>query len=275
MRLSALLSVIRMINLESQLDLTGKVAVVTGGLGQLGREFVFALRHQGAKVAIIDNGSDRSGKTKTRIYRADISDKHQLKLALRRIVKELGDPTILVNCAAIDYPPKAGPSPSGLLETDDAESAFDRVLNVNLKGTILASQVFGNHMAAVGNGGSIINISSIYGEVSPDQRIYIRGGKQLFLKPISYVASKAAIPNVTRYLAAYYAKHNIRVNCVTFGGVFNGQNEEFIRKYCERVPMGRMADRNEYTAIISFLASRASSYMTGANVVMDGGYTIL
>ena len=123
-------------------------------------------------------------------------------------------------------------------------------------------------------GGSIINISSIYGQVSPDQRIYRKKDDSTgFVKPISYCVSKAAIPNLTRYLAAYWADKNVRVNSLTFGGVFNNQDPEFVEKYSSRVPLGRMAKRHEYNGAILFLASDASSYMTGSNVVIDGGYT--
>lgn len=147
------------------------------------------------------------------------------------------------------------------------------MMDVNVKGIFLCSQIIGGAMAK-GKGGSIINISSIYGEVSPDNRIYVRKKKKgTFVKPISYCVSKGTIPNLTRYMATYWAKKNVRVNTITFGGVFNNQDEEFVKNYSSRVPMGRMARRHEYNGAILFLASDASSYMTGANLVIDGGYT--
>ena len=121
-------------------------------------------------------------------------------------------------------------------------------------------------------GGSIINISSVYGMLSPDQRIYEYKEKP-FNKPITYSVSKSGIFNLTKYLATYWAKKNVRVNTMTLGGVFNNQDETFLKNYSHKVPLGRMANENEYTGAILFLASDASSYMTGSNLVIDGGYS--
>ena len=145
--------------------------------------------------------------------------------------------------------------------------------DVNVNGVFLCCQVFGGRMAAAGRG-SVINVSSIYGLVSPDQRIYEyrRGKGEAFFKPAAYAASKSALLNLTRYLATYWAP-NVRVNTVTFAGVFNDQPARFLEEYTKRVPLGRMAREDEYNGAIVFLASDASSYMTGANLVLDGGYT--
>ena len=122
--------------------------------------------------------------------------------------------------------------------------------------------------------GSIINIGSIYGMVSPDQRIYLKkDSEKKFRKPIAYCVSKSAVYNMTRYLATYFASDGVRVNVLTFGGVFNNQDAEFVKNYCQKVPLNRMAKRDEYNGAVLFLASNASSYMTGSNLVIDGGFT--
>lgn len=259
--------------------LEGRVAIVTGGMGLLGREFVKVLRGAGARVAIFDIQTKKypnefsavlrdKGVT---VYKVDVTNKKSINAALEAVLKKWDTPQILINAAAIDIPPSYS-ARTGLFETYPEES-LDEIMDVNVRGTFLCSQIIGAAMAK-GKGGSIINISSIYGEVSPDQRVYVRKGKKgIFIKPISYCISKGAISNLTRYLATYWAKRNIRVNCLTFGGVFNKQDKEFVRNYSSRVPLGRMARRDEYNGAILFLASDASSYMAGANIVIDGGYT--
>jgi NAD(P)-dependent dehydrogenase (short-subunit alcohol dehydrogenase family) len=147
-------------------------------------------------------------------------------------------------------------------------------MSVNVTGVFVCCQVFGGAMAAAGRG-SIVNVGSIYGLVSPDQRIYdyrARGGAPFF-KPVAYSASKSALLNMTRYLATYWAPRHVRVNTVTFAGVYNGQDEEFLRGYTARVPLGRMARPDEYNGAIVFLMSDAASYMTGSNMIIDGGWT--
>lgn len=189
------------------------------------------------------------------------------------MTKKLGVPHGLVNAAALDSPPGAPVEDNGPFETYP-EASWDRVMAVNVKGTMLCCQAIGGAMAKAGRG-SIVNVSSIYGVVSPDQRLYEyrRGAGDEFFKPVAYSASKSALLNLTRYLATYWAGSNVRVNTVTFGGVFNGQDELFLQAYCARVPLGRMARGDEYNGAIVFLLSDASSYMTGSNLVIDGGWT--
>ena len=206
---------------------------------------------------------------------ADVTSKTSLAAALDLIESRFGAPTVLVNNAAIDSPPSAPLEENGPFE-DYPEQSWDNVLEVNLKGVFLCCQVFGGAMARSGRG-SIINIASIYGLVSPDQSIYQyrRDRGEIFYKPVAYSASKSGIYNLTRYLAVYWAKKNVRVNTLTIAGVFNNQEDEFLSEYSDRIPIGRMADRNEYNGAIVYLASQASRYMTGSNLVIDGGWTAI
>jgi NAD(P)-dependent dehydrogenase (short-subunit alcohol dehydrogenase family) len=188
-------------------------------------------------------------------------------------VEKWGPPHGLINNAALDSPPNSPAEENGPFETYP-EDSWDKVMNVNAKGVFLCCQAVGGLMAEAGRG-SIINICSIYGLVSPDQRIYRyrESGGGRFFKPVAYSVSKSSLLNMTRYLATYWAESNVRVNTVTFGGVFNNQDEEFLKGYRARVPLGRMANEDEYNGAIIFLLSDASSYMTGSNMVMDGGWT--
>jgi NAD(P)-dependent dehydrogenase (short-subunit alcohol dehydrogenase family) len=255
-------------------SLEGRIAVVTGGLGQLGRQFTAAMIGNGARVAVLDQReSPKSTSDRCMYLSADVCDRLSVESALARIEHEWGTPHILVNNAALDSPPDAPANVNGPFETYP-EDVWRRVLDVNVTGTFLCCQTIGGRMAAAG-AGSVINVASIYGLVSPDQRIYEyrRQGQQGFYKPAAYSASKSALLNLTRYLATYWAPRNVRVNTVSFAGVFNNQDDAFLREYTKRVPLGRMAREDEYNGAIVFLASDASSYMTGANLVLDGGYT--
>ena len=253
--------------------LDDRVAVVTGGLGQLGRQFTAALIASGARVAVLDARESESGDTPALLHlQADVTDRASLVQALARIESVWGPPHILINNAALDSPPDAPAGTNGPFETYPVD-VWRRVLDVNVTGVFLCCQVFGGRMADAGRG-SIINVASIYGLVSPDQRIYEyrRTGGEPFFKPAAYATSKSALLNLTRYLAAYWAP-KVRVNTITFAGVANNQDAAFLEGYTARVPLGRMAREDEYNGAIVFLASEASSYMTGANLVIDGGYT--
>jgi NAD(P)-dependent dehydrogenase (short-subunit alcohol dehydrogenase family) len=184
-----------------------------------------------------------------------------------------GIPHALINNAAIDSPPDASAAENGPFE-EYPEASWDKVMEVNVKGTFLCCQVIGAQMASLSRG-SIVNIGSVYGMVSPDQRIYEyrRSDDDHFYKPVAYSASKSALCNLTRYLATYWAERNVRVNMLTLGGVFNNQDSRFLEEYCRRVPLGRMAREDEYNGAVIFLVSDASSYMTGSNLLIDGGWT--
>ncbi len=262
--------------IEKLFNLSRKIAIVTGAAGQLGGEYVRTLLNVGASVAgfdiILDNpkGKLNEIRSKKLLVEKDIINKKSIEKGLEEVLSHFGNPNILINNAAIDAPPNATIQDTGPFETYP-EKSWDAMIDVNLKGMFLCCQIIGGHMARTG-GGSIINICSIYGILSPDQRIYEYKEKPFF-KPIAYSVSKSGVLNLTRYLATYWAKKNVRVNTLTLGGVFNNQDEIFLRNYSSKVPLGRMAKQNEYNGAILFLASDASSYMTGANLVIDGGYS--
>lgn len=249
---------------DALFDLEGRVAVVTGGLGQLGSVYVQGLEERGMKVAVFDTAADEP---------VDVTDRASIEAATERVVSELGVPHLLVNNAALDSPPDAPPEEVGPFETYP-EASFDRVMDVNVKGTFLCCQVIGAAMAREGRG-SIVNISSVYGLLSPQQDLYEfrRREGESFTKPVAYSVSKSAILNLTRYLATYWAKSGVRVNTLTLAGVFDEQPAEFLDAYTARVPLGRMAEASEALGAVVFLASDASSYMTGANLVVDGGWS--
>ena len=262
-----------------ELDLTGRVAVLTGGAGILGSRFALALLQQGAHVAIIDSTPGKAeslvdslvkdGYQGAKAYSTDITQRDQLIDLQKNISMDLGEPSILVNSAAAKSVNYFEPFESYPL--DD----WNEVVEVNTTGVMLGCQVFGGRMAELGKG-SIINLISIYGVVAPDQRIYegsMYEGRAINT-PAVYSTSKAAVWGLTRYLATYWADRGVRVNAITPGGVFSGQNDTFVKRYSQRVPMGRMADRDEMSGALIFLASSASSYITGQNIIVDGGLTV-
>ena len=246
-------------------SLEGRVAVVTGGAGQLGGEIARGLEERGARVAVFDLAADR--------FRVDVTDRLSIVAALDEVTRDWGVPDVLVNAAALDSPPDAPAEEVGPFESYP-EVSFDQVMDVNVKGTFLSCQVVGAQMAAERRG-SIVNVSSVYGMLSPVQELYEfrrRGGEE-FVKPVAYSVSKSALYNLTRYLATYWAKNGVRVNTLTLAGVSNDQPKEFVDAYTARMPLGRMADAREVIGPVVFLASDASSYMTGANLVVDGGWS--
>jgi len=246
-------------------SLEGRVAVVTGGAGHLGREIVRGLEERGARVAVFDVAAER--------FRVDVTDRSAIEAATEEVTREWGVPHVLVNAAALDSPPDAPAEEVGPFESYP-EQSFDEIMDVNVKGTFLACQVVGGRMAVEGRG-SIVNVSSIYGMLSPVQELYDfrRRGDEEFFKPVAYSVSKSALYNLTRYLATYWAKSGVRVNTLTLAGVWNDQPAEFLEAYAARMPLGRMAEVGEVVGPVVFLASDASSYVTGANVVVDGGWS--
>jgi 2-deoxy-D-gluconate 3-dehydrogenase len=271
--------------IQEKFDLTGRVAVVTGGVGLLGAEFCRTLAEAGAAVAVTDlnaSASQNLADTLTKAgYKAlalatDITQPEAVRAAVDQVLSVFGRLDVLVNSAALDpkFDPDAvskGITP-GAFE-DYPLDLWNSALNVNLTGMFLMTQACVRPMLEQGKKGSIINICSTYGLNGPDQRIYVKEGKRVAFKPVYYTVTKAGVMGFTKYLAAYYAGTEIRVNALTPGGVFNDHEEYFVTNYSAKTILGRMAKKDEMNGALLFLASDASSYMTGNNVVVDGGWT--
>jgi NAD(P)-dependent dehydrogenase (short-subunit alcohol dehydrogenase family) len=253
-------------------DLEGRVAIVTGGMGQLGSVYVAGLAERGMRVAVFDTASGAVPEG-ARAFVVDVTDRAKVEAAAAEVEADWGVPHLLVNNAALDSPPNAPLEEVGPFESYP-EASFDEVMDVNVKGPFLCCQIVGGAMARAGRG-SIVNVSSVYGLLSPVQDLYAfrREHGETFVKPVAYSVSKSAILNLTRYLATYWAKDGVRVNTLTLAGVWNDQPEEFLEAYAARVPLGRMLDASEALGAVVFLASDASSYVTGSNVVVDGGWS--
>ena len=275
---------------RSTLDLfklTGRTALVTGGAGLLGAQFCRTLAQAGAQVVIADVNRQAGEVLADSLIRegypviaaqTDVTDPGSVQEMVAAAVKAFGRLDILVNSAALD--PKFDPQHdadesahpgSGAFESFPL-SAWEMALSVNLTGAFLSCQAGVRPMLEQG-GGVIINLSSIYGLAGPDQRIYQQPGQAPKYKPVYYSVTKAGILGLTRYLAAYYAGQNIRVNALSPGGVYNGHEDAFIQAYSARAVLGRMAEVDEMNGALLFLASDASAYMTGANLIVDGGWT--
>jgi len=261
-------------------SLKNKTAIITGALGLIGKEHCKALSEAGANVIVTDIDDKKCEEfastleTESIGIKIDVTNKDSLISARDKILEKFGHIDILVNNAAINdmfENPKAA-SEQSKFENYPLE-LWQKSVDVNLTGVFLCSQVFGTEMAKQ-KSGSIINIASTYGMTAPDQSLYIKkDGTQDFFKPPAYSATKGGVIMFTRYLAAYWGKDNVRVNTLTPGGVENNQDEFFIEQYSKRTMLNRMAKPTDYKGALIFLASDASSYMTGANLVVDGGWT--
>ncbi len=260
--------------------MVNKTAVVTGGLGILGRRFCAGLAEFGANVVVVDLEEEKTKafaekltdryQTKCMGIACDVSSPQDVKNMVARVIEAFSDIHILHNNAAH--------------KSDDLNAFFARfeeyslaewrkIMSVNVDGMFLVAQAVGSQMVNQGKGGSIIQTSSIYGMLGPDQRIY-EGSSYLGWEintPAVYTASKAAVIGLTKYLATYWSNKNIRVNTLTPGGNESGQNNTFKKKYSGRIPLGRMGKPDEMVAALIYLASDASSYVTGQNIIVDGG----
>ncbi len=264
-------------------DLTGKTAIITGGAGLLGRQFCHTLAAAGANVVVADINAAAVGAVVEELQQEDLSalglptditDKIATQALVAKTLAEFGTVDILVNSAALDPkfdPDKIGEQGANAFEDYPLE-AWQQALDVNLTGMFLTTQAAVQPMLAQG-GGVVINLCSMYGLAAPDQRLYQREGQPPQFKPVTYTTTKAGVIGFTKYLAAYYAGKNIRVNALTPGGVNNNHDEEFKTRYATRAILGRMAEPDEMNGAVLFLASDASKYMTGANLVVDGGWT--
>lgn len=259
-----------------------KIAVVTGALGLLGKKHCEALAEAGAHVVVADLDGEAAGAFADQLGEQhlgiglDVSDKSSVQEAADQVIQRFGRIDILVNNAAIN---DRFEHPAMAKELSAFENypldAFKLSIDVNITGVFLCSQVFGTLMANQGSG-SIINIASTYGMVGPDQNIYCNDeGEQTFYKSAAYPVTKGAVLNFTRFLAAYWGHRGVRVNTLSPGGVEHGQQEFFIRNYSAKTLLGRMAAADDYQGALVFLASEASKYMTGANLVVDGGWTAI
>jgi len=267
----------------SSFSLEGRVAVVTGALGLLGRRHSEALAAAGAAVVVTDINPSECVRRADELsashgrpalgHGADVTVKASIATLRDAVLARFGRVDVLVNDAALNEKVEApaGGAPVGF--EDYPLDLWNSALNVNLTGMFLMTQACIRPMLQQGKKGSIINICSTYGLNGPDQRIYVKDGQRVAFKPVYYTVTKAGVMGFTRYLAAYYAQTEIRVNALTPGGVFNNHEDYFVKNYSAKTILGRMAKKDEMNGALLFLASDASSYMTGNNVVVDGGWT--
>lgn len=268
---------------RERFDINGRVAIITGGAGLLGREFAKTLLEYGGRVIIVDISHERGEVAVQEILKeidgdllylpVDITSKQSVEEMVERVKERYGRIDILINNAAIDPKFEKDREPGYDYTFEDYPlELWEKAIAVNLTGAFLCCQAVGREMVSAG-GGVIVNIASELGLIAPDQRIYIRKSKpgRRRLKPADYPVSKAGLIHLTRYLASYWGDKNIRVNCLCPAGVYTSQDPELAENIAYRTILGRMSDKNEFCGALIFLASDASSYMTGAVLVADGG----
>ena len=263
-------------------DLTGKTVVITGAAGLQGQRISRGLAAHGADIAAVDITSDgledltreirQEYGVKSHSFKCDVSQKESVVEMTSRVLEAFGSIQVLHNNAA----GKTANIADFFTPFEDfSYEVWQEIMNVNIGGMFLVAQAIGKHMAQQENGGSIIQTASTYGLVGPDFSIY--EGSRYFdheiTTPACYSASKAAVVGLTKYLATYWGQKKIRVNTLVPGGIESGQNKTFVKNYSNRTPLGRMAKVDEMVGAVIYLASDASSYMTGQEIVVDGGWT--
>ena len=268
-------------------DLTGKSALITGGAGFLGKEHASALIERGAVVIIADIDGVALINTQNELesqfpnahihaVEMDVASKESVELVSKRFEKSLRV-DILINNAAVNPAVNSCGIQNSLRLEDMCLDIWNNHLAIGLTGAFLCSQVFGAKMAADGRGGVILNIASDLSVIAPDQRLYEIAGfsfKDQPVKPVTYSVAKSGLIGLTRYLSTYWANQGVRANALSPGGIVNGQDEIFLERIKKLIPLGRMANCDEYRSIVQFLCSDASSYMTGQNIIIDGGRTV-
>ncbi|MGY8633308.1 SDR family oxidoreductase [Bradyrhizobium sp. 14AA] len=278
-----------MANPSSRYDLTGRTALVTGAGGLLGKQHVAALTEAGARVVVTDVGLTQAEAAVAALKQVaptadlmaleiNVTSLDSVRAANEQLASRGVTVDILVNNAAID--PKVTSAP-GVMHSSRFEAfpvpQWQTEIAVGLTGAMLCAQVFGGEMARRGRG-VILNIASDLGVIAPDQRLYrqphVTREEEQPVKPVTYSVIKHGLIGLTKYLATYWADHGVRVNAISPGGVFNNQDPAFVERLTRLIPMGRMADVDEYRSAVQFLCSDASSYMTGQNLVMDGGRSV-
>jgi NAD(P)-dependent dehydrogenase (short-subunit alcohol dehydrogenase family) len=266
--------------MESLFKING-IVVITGAAGLLGQEHAKAILNHGGTVALIDINEKKlkdfkvklseQGFNNIHIFTCDITKKNDVRNILKKLEKEKEQIVGLVNNAAIN------PAVNDKLQTNNELENFnldtwDLELNVGIKGSLICTMIFGAHMAK-NKYGSIVNISSDLGLIAPDQRLYKNNNNQQQYKPVTYSVIKHALIGLTKYTSTYWNDNGIRCNALLPGGIKDNQNDDFLKKISSLIPLGRMANKNEYQGAIVFLLSDASSYMTGSSIVIDGGRT--
>ena len=272
----------------AKFDLTKKLALITGAAGLLGYEHAYALLESNCKIIITDIDFKRLTNLKQTlnhqfpnceiyIYEMDVTSFESIKSVQKQLLAKNLSLDILINNAAIDPKVKESNSLDNSRVENFSKEDWDLQISVGLTGAFQCCQIFGSFMASQKKGGVILNIASDLSVIAPDQRIYKK--KNLSddvqpVKPITYSVIKSGLIGLTKYISTYWSDRNVRCNALSPGGVFNNQPEEFVEKISELIPLGRMANKDEYRAAIQFLCSEASSYMNGHNLVMDGGRSV-